>query len=49
MSNILIHKIAVQDLILGDEENNIGQAHAGLHKTVRKLFLSVVKLFFDIE
>jgi hypothetical protein len=36
MSNILIDKKVVQDLILGDKENNIGEAHVGLYKTVRK-------------
>ncbi len=53
MSSILIDKRAVQDLILGDKERNIGEAHAGLYKTVRTLIkedpMSVIKLFFDIE
>jgi hypothetical protein len=53
MTNILIEKTAVQDLILFDKGSNIGEAHAGLYKTVRKLFkedpLSVIKQFFDIE
>ncbi len=53
MSNILIDKTAVQDLILFDKGRNIGEAHAGLFKTVRKLFkedpMSVLKPFFDIE
>jgi hypothetical protein len=53
MSNILIDKTAVQDLILGDKESNIGEAHAGLYKTVRTLFkedpMSIIKPFFDIE
>jgi hypothetical protein len=38
MSKILIDKTAVQDLILGDKGNDIGEAHARLYKTVRKLF-----------
>jgi hypothetical protein len=41
------------DLILGDKGRNIGEAHAGLYKTVRKLvvedYISVLKTFFDIE
>jgi hypothetical protein len=41
------------DLILGDKGRNIGEAHAGLYKTVRKLisedYMSVLKPFFDIE
>jgi hypothetical protein len=53
MSNILIDKTAVQDLILGDKGNKIGEAHAGLYKTFRKLFkedlMSVQELFFEIE
>ncbi len=53
MFNTLIDKTAVQDLILGDKGNNIGEAHAGLHKTVRKPIkedpMSVVKPFLDIE
>jgi hypothetical protein len=53
MSNILIDKAAVQDMILGDKGSNIGEAHAGLYKTVRKLFkenpMSIIKPFFDIE
>ena len=53
MSNILIDKTAVQDLILGDKGRNIGEAHAGLYKTVRKLLkedpMAVLKPFFDIE
>jgi hypothetical protein len=47
MSNTLIDKTEVQDLILG------GEAHAGLYKTVRTLIkedpMSVIKPFFDIE
>jgi hypothetical protein len=39
--------------MLGDKGNNIGQAHAGLYKRVRKLFkedmMSIVKTFCDIE
>jgi hypothetical protein len=50
MSNILIDKTAVQDLILFNKGRNIGEAHAGLYKTVRKLFkedpMSVIKPFF---
>jgi hypothetical protein len=53
MSNILIDKTAVQDLILFNKGRNIGEVHAGLYKTVRKLFkedpMSVIKPFFDIE
>jgi hypothetical protein len=53
MSNILIDRKAIMDLILGDKGRNIGEAHAGLYKTVRKLvaedYMSVVKSFFDIE
>jgi hypothetical protein len=43
----------VQDLIFGDKGNDIGQSHAGLHKTVMKLFkedlMPLVYLLFDIE
>jgi hypothetical protein len=43
----------VQDLILGDNGSNIGEAHAGLYKTARKLFkegpISIIKPFFDME
>jgi hypothetical protein len=53
MSSILIDKTAVQDLILIDKGRTIGEAHAGLYKTVRKLLkedpMSVIKPFFDIE
>jgi hypothetical protein len=53
MSNILIDRKAIMDLILGDKERNIGEAHAGLYKTFRKLvaedYMSVLKPFFDIE
>jgi hypothetical protein len=53
MSNILIDKSAVQDLILGDKERKNGEAHAELYKTVRKLFkedpMSVLNPFFNIE
>jgi hypothetical protein len=53
MSNILIDRRAIMDLILGDKGRNIGEAHAGLYKTVRKLiaedYISVLKPFFDIE
>jgi hypothetical protein len=53
MSNILIDKAAVQDLILGDKGSNIGETHAGLHKIVMKIIkedpMSVLKLFFNIE
>jgi hypothetical protein len=53
MSNILIDKKALMDLILGDKGRNIGEAHAGLYKTVRKLvaedYMSVLQPFFDIE
>jgi hypothetical protein len=53
MSNILIDNTVVQDLILGDKGSNIGEAHAGLYKTVRKLFkedlMTIVKTFFDFE
>jgi hypothetical protein len=37
MKNILIDKTAVQDWILGNKGSNIGEAHEGLYKTVRKL------------
>jgi uncharacterized membrane protein YvbJ len=53
MSNILIDRKTVMDLILGDKGRNIGEAHAGLYKTIRKLvagdYISVLKTFFDIE
>jgi hypothetical protein len=53
MSNILIGRKAIMDLILGDKGRNIGEAHAGLYKTVRKLvtedYIPVLKPFFDIE
>jgi hypothetical protein len=53
MSNILIDRTAIMDLILGDKGRNIGEAHAELYKTVRKLvtedYMSVLKPFFDIE
>jgi hypothetical protein len=53
MSNILIDRNAIMDLILGNKGRNIGEAHAGLYKTVRKLvkedYMSVLKSFFDIE
>jgi hypothetical protein len=53
MSNILIDRKAIMDLILGDKGRNIGEAHAGVYKTVRKLiakdYMSVLKPFFDIE
>jgi hypothetical protein len=53
MSNILIDRKAIMDLILGDKGRNIGEAHAGLYKTFRKLvaedYISVLKPFFDIE
>jgi hypothetical protein len=53
MSNILIDRKAIMDLILGDKGRNIGEAHAGLYKTVRKLvaedYMSVLQPFFDIE
>jgi hypothetical protein len=53
MSNILIDRKAIMDLILGDKGRNIGEAHAGLYKTVKKLvvedYMSVLKPFFDIE
>jgi hypothetical protein len=53
MTNILIDKTAVQDLILFDKGSNIGEAHAGLYKTVRKLFkedpLSVIKQFLTLN
>jgi hypothetical protein len=32
-----IDRTAIMDLMLGDKGRNIGGAHAGLHKTVRKL------------
>jgi hypothetical protein len=51
--NILIDKTVVQDLKLGDKVSNIGEAHAGLYKTVRKIFkedpISVINPFFYIE
>jgi hypothetical protein len=34
-------KTAVQDLILGDKGSNIGEAHEGLYKTVRKPFFTI--------
>ena len=41
------------DLMAGDKGMNIGEAHAGLHKTVRKLikedYMSILKPLFDIE
>jgi hypothetical protein len=37
MSNILIDRKAIMDLILGDKGRYISEAHAGLYKTVRKL------------
>jgi hypothetical protein len=53
MSNILIDRKAIMDLILGDKGRDIGEAHAGLYKTVKKLvaedYISVLKPFFDIE
>jgi hypothetical protein len=53
MSNTLIDRKAIMDLILGNKGRNIGDAHAGLYKTVRKLveedYMSVLKPFFDIE
>jgi hypothetical protein len=53
MSNILIERTAIMDLILGDKGRNIGVAHAGLFKIVRKIvkeeYMSVLKPFFDIE
>jgi hypothetical protein len=53
MSNILIDWRAIMDLILGDKGMNIGEDHAGLYKTVKKLvvedYMSVLKPFFDIE
>ncbi len=53
MSNILMDKKAVQDLISFDKGRNIGEAHAELYKTVRTLIkedpMSVIKPFFDIE
>jgi hypothetical protein len=52
MSNILIDRKAIMDLILGDKGRNIGEAHTGLYKTIRKLvaedYISVLKSFFDI-
>jgi hypothetical protein len=53
MSNILIDRKAIMDLILGDKGRNTGEAHAGLYKTIRKLvmedYMSVLQPFFDIE
>jgi hypothetical protein len=53
MSCILIDRKVIMDLILGDKGRNIGEAQAGLYKTVRKLveedYMSVLKPFFDIE
>jgi hypothetical protein len=53
MSNILMDKTAAQDLLLGNKGSNIGEAHAGLCKTVSKLFkedpMAIVKPFFDTE
>jgi hypothetical protein len=53
MSNILIDRKAIMDLILGDKGRNIGEAHAGLYKTVRKLvaedYISVLKPFLTLN
>ena len=53
MSNILIDRKAIMDLILGDKGRNIGEAHAGLYKTVRKLvtedYISVLKQFLTLN
>ena len=53
MSNILIDRTAIMDLILGDKGRNIGEAHAGLYKTVRKLvtedYISVLKQFLTLN
>jgi hypothetical protein len=53
MSNILIDRKAVMEMILGDKGRNIGEAHAGLHKTVKKLMkedhMSVIKSGFELE
>jgi hypothetical protein len=53
MSNILIDRKAIMDLILGDKGRNIGEAHAGLYKTVRKLvaedYMSVLKPFLTLN
>jgi hypothetical protein len=45
MSNILIDRKAIMDFILGDKGRNIGEAHAGLYKTVRKLVNEVICLY----
>jgi hypothetical protein len=53
LSNILIDKTAVQDLILGDKGSNIGEAHAGLCNIVRTLLkedpMTTVKPFFGMK
>jgi hypothetical protein len=53
MSNILIDRKAIMDLILVYKGRSIGEAHGGLYKTVRELvqedYMSVLKPFFDIE
>jgi hypothetical protein len=53
MSNILIDRTAIMDLILGDKGRSIGEALAGLYKTVRKLvaedYMSVLKPFFMLN
>jgi hypothetical protein len=33
MSNILIDRTAIMDLILGDKGRNIGEAHAGFRQS----------------
>jgi hypothetical protein len=51
--NILVDKRVVQNFIMGDNRNYLGEAQAGLHKTVRKRIkedsMSIVKPFFEIE
>jgi hypothetical protein len=53
MSNILIDKTAIWDLILDDKGENIGDKHKELNTTVQKLFQedskSVKCLFFNID
>jgi len=53
MSNILIDRNALKDLIKEDKGKKIGQADAGLHKSVLELMkddhLSVIRRFFDVE
>ena len=53
MSNILIDKTAIRDLILDDKGVNIGDEHRELYTAVRKLInedpKSMIRLFFNID